>query len=110
MDNLDKLKKWVDCNFSTIPVMLLEKAYRDDEITILSGGPAFPMWGYVFVPDDPFLSDLIKKNAKKVYKKTGFIVYETDEIGVYLGVDGAGYDFYEAHWLPLYNMLKGSLK
>jgi hypothetical protein len=63
--------------------------------------PKIPMWGWVFSPDDPCDQKWIRKHADKV-AECGFIVYETDEIGVYLGVDGAGYDFYESHWLPLY--------
>jgi len=60
-----------------------------------------PMWGYVFVPENSLDREWIKNNAEKV-AKLGFIVYETDEIGVYLGINGAGYDFYEHHWVPLY--------
>jgi len=63
--------------------------------------PKIPMWGWVFVPNDPCDQEWIRGHADKV-AECGFIVYETDEIGVYLGVNGAGYDFYEAHWLPLY--------
>ena len=63
--------------------------------------PKIPMWGWVFAPKDPIDREWIVNHADKV-AKCGFIVYETDEIGVYLGVNGAGYDFYEAHWLPLY--------
>jgi len=63
--------------------------------------PKIPMWGWVFVPNDPRDQRWIKSHAKEV-AECGFIVYETDEIGVYLGINGAGYDFFEHHWLPLY--------
>ena len=32
----------------------------------------------------------------------GFRIYENDEIGYFFGIDKAGYDFYESHWVPLY--------
>lgn len=33
----------------------------------------------------------------------GFRIYESDDFGGYIfGIDGAGYDFYDAHWIPLY--------
>jgi len=63
--------------------------------------PKIPMWGWVFVPNDPSDQRWIRSHAKEV-AKCGFIVYETSEIGVYLGINGAGYDFFEHHWLPLY--------
>jgi len=75
----------------------------DDEclISYQENNPRISMWGWVFVPDDPCDQEWIREHAS-IVAECGFIVYETDEIGVYLGVNGAGYDFYEAHWLPLY--------
>ena len=135
---LEMCHKWVERDFSNIPVALIEKAYKDDwydAIEILAPTfedykeryreehqceiecdectdevcrdayeewyPKIPMWGWVFAPNNIFDREWIKENADKA-AECGFIVYETDEIGVYLGVNGAGYDFYEAHWLPLY--------
>ena len=33
------------------------------------------------------------------------LVYDSDETGILLGVDGCGYDFYESHWIPLYKKI-----
>jgi hypothetical protein len=33
----------------------------------------------------------------------GFRVYQSEELGIFFGIDGAGYSFYDQHWLPLYN-------
>ena len=38
---------------------------------------------------------------KKKVSELGFRIFEIEE-GFLLGIDGAGYDFYEAHWIPLY--------
>lgn len=31
----------------------------------------------------------------------GFRIFRSEEFGYFFGIDGAGYDFYEAHWIPL---------
>lgn len=38
--------------------------------------------------------------------QAGFLVFEHPEInGYFLGIDGGGYDFVDAHWVKLYNNL-----
>ena len=32
----------------------------------------------------------------------GFRIYEQEDFGYVFGIDGCGYDFYESHWIPLY--------
>jgi len=78
--------------------------YRPCEDQYYSEVPKIPMWGWVFVPDVSLDAEWIEENARKIYAECGIFVYRTDEIGVYLGINGAGYDFYEAHWLPLYRL------
>ena len=39
----------------------------------------------------------------KALSECGFRVYESEDYGIVFGIDGAGYDFYEYHWLPLYD-------
>jgi len=34
--------------------------------------------------------------------RCGFRVYRSEEFGIFFGIDGAGYDFYDEHWIPLY--------
>ncbi len=34
----------------------------------------------------------------------GFLVFESEDYGVLLGIDAAGFDFYEAYWMPLYTL------
>ena len=63
--------------------------------------PKLPMWGWLFRPNNNMDEEWIRKNTDKV-GECGIIVYETEEIGIYLGINGAGYDFYESHWIPLY--------
>ena len=61
----------------------------------------FPMWGTVW-QSVGLQSEWIGRNLDTV-ADCGFEIYEADDLdGYILGVDGAGYDFYEAHWVPLY--------
>ena len=63
-----------------------------------------PMWGTMWTfgdsADDYWLEEL---GGLRIMAECGFRIYEHEEFGYFFGIDGAGYDFYEAHWLPLYN-------
>ena len=62
-----------------------------------------PMWGTMWSFGDScvdwWLSD---GNGIRIMSQCGFRIYEHEEFGYFFGIDGAGYDFYEAHWIPLY--------
>jgi hypothetical protein len=63
------------------------------------------MWGTLFECNDGFIADEIRERLKEV-QNIGFIVLDDfDELNLCLGVAGAGYDFYSAHWQPLYELL-----
>jgi hypothetical protein len=100
-------KKWVGRDFSSIPTQLIKRAYKDDyyDLELLtSEEPVYDYpaaWGWMFHPDDTTDQRWIKENLQDV-EDCGFLVYESDECGILLAIDGAGYDFYENHWIPLY--------
>lgn len=63
----------------------------------------FPCWGTLWTfgsfCDDHWLDDA----GVQLMADCGFRIYESDDFGGYIfGIDGAGYDFYDAHWIPLY--------
>lgn len=62
-----------------------------------------PMWGTMWSfgdnCDDWWLEE---GEGIKIMSQCGFRIYEHEEFGYFFGIDGAGYDFYEAHWIPLY--------
>jgi hypothetical protein len=60
-----------------------------------------PMWGTMWSFGNS-LDDVWAKGNLDILAECGFKVYESDEIGVFIGINGAGYDFYESHWTPLY--------
>jgi hypothetical protein len=63
----------------------------------------FPMWGTLWQFKDP-CDDwwLEEKGGIRIMSECGFRIYHHDEWGYFFGIDGAGYDFFEAHWTPLY--------
>ena len=62
-----------------------------------------PMWGTMWSfgdnIDDYWLEE---KNGLELMSRCGFHIYQSEEFGYFFGIDGAGYDFYEDHWIPLY--------
>jgi len=63
----------------------------------------FPMWGTMWsfgeAMDDYWLEH---DGGIVAMSDCGFRLYEHDEFGYFFGIDGAGYNFYEHHWMPLY--------
>ena len=64
---------------------------------------ALPMWGTMWCFADPLDKEWIEheENMTKM-AECGFRLYESEDYGIVFGIDGAGYDFYESHWVPLY--------
>ena len=62
-----------------------------------------PMWGTMWQfgdqCDDWWLEEM---DGIRIMSECGFRIYESEEFGYFFGIDGAGYSFYEAHWIPLY--------
>ena len=65
----------------------------------------FPMWGTMWqfydVCDEEWIE--YKENQRKM-AECGFRIYQSKEFGYFFGIDGAGYDFYKKHWIPLYKI------
>ena len=74
------------------------------------------MWGTMFRVTDPVDKRGIQALLKPVEDEEDEL-YGTNEVGetgisafeidgeLVLGINGAGYDFYEDHWIPLYEAL-----
>ncbi len=84
----------------------------DDAKIELQDGQREIMWGTVFESRDSRMTDLIMEHKEAIINDVGFNIIDmrhSDEDGAYsegvfLGVNGAGYDFYDAHWMPLYRL------
>lgn len=98
----ESVEKWVN-SFQAIPQTLIQKAYTNGDLARISpseGENCLPMWGWLWLIDDISDSDWMRGNIETV-AELGFDVFESDD-GLFLGIDGAGYDFYGEHWIPLY--------
>ena len=62
-----------------------------------------PMWGTMWSFGDSCDEWWLEEdNGIEVMSSCGFRIFSSEEFGYFFGIDGAGYDFYEAHWVPLY--------
>jgi len=117
MEDLQTLKAdaeiWVDRMFNQVPLAVAERMAEDmlfehidlsDYDEDYDGEPPYPMWGTLFHFRGNACSDFIESA-----KEAGFLVIQDvpEFDGVMLGVQGAGYSFYGAHWLPLYVAVLG---
>lgn len=57
------------------------------------------MWSFSEIPDINWLEE---GNGLRALSECGFRVFSSLDFGYFFGIDGAGYDFYEKHWIPLY--------
>ena len=69
------------------------------------------MWGTLFEAKSSYISDAILEASDEIITQAGFTIIDLSrenegefETGVFLGVNGMGYDFYDAHWIPLYKI------
>ncbi len=61
----------------------------------------WPMWSTLWTFGSRFDEEWARTHLDEM-RRCGFWVYESDELGLFFGINGAGYDFYEAHWTALY--------
>lgn len=65
-----------------------------------------PMWGWVWTFGDHIDEEWANGEYLGCHLQEmadcGFRIYEQEDLGLFFGIDGCGYDFYDAHWIPLY--------
>ena len=62
-----------------------------------------PIWGTLWAFGCQFDNYWLENSGGlQAMADCGFRIYEQENYGYIFGIDGAGYDFYEAHWIPLY--------
>ena len=66
----------------------------------------FPIWGTMWafdnVCDHGWLEGEYGESGLQKMADCGFRIYESEDYGYVFGIDGAGYDFFTEHWIPLY--------
>lgn len=73
---------------------------EEDEFDMTDYRDVLPMWGTMWA--FPYMDQDWAKDHIPDIVDCGFRVYEQEDYGLIIGIDGAGYDFYEDHWIPLY--------
>jgi hypothetical protein len=105
----DAVKLWVYRDHDCIPTNLIQRAFQDnpDDLELLSNEYPVHCWpcahGWMFSPTNSIDEEWIRNNVDLV-EDAGFLVYDSDETGILLGVDGYGYSFWEEHWYKLYKV------
>ncbi len=105
-------RKWVG-EFNAIPqeviVKLMNSGDEIEEITPMTDEQLedlegfLPMWGTMWSFGDALDNYWLEnKGGLEAMARCGFRVYTQEDYGYIFGIDGAGYDFYEDHWIPLY--------
>lgn len=75
----------------------------DEDNFTVEHDDGLPMWGTMWSFHDSADTWWMEDgNGVESLSKCGFRVYEHDDLGFFFGIDGAGYNFYESHWIPLY--------
>lgn len=62
-----------------------------------------PMWGTMWSFGSSFDEWWLEDEGIALMSSCGFRIYCHETWGYFFGIDAAGFDFYEAFWLPLYN-------
>ena len=103
----EAVRLWINRDFSNISAELIKRAFKDnfEDLELLTKEwpvYAWPAgWGWLFHPDNSMDEKWISDNLD-IMEDLGFIVYDSEETGILLGIDAGGFDFYEAFWIPLY--------
>ena len=61
-----------------------------------------PMWGAMWTFKESLDNMWLKDGGLQLMADCGFRIYYQEDFEYIFGIDGAGYDFYEVHWIPLY--------
>lgn len=102
----DATREWVR-EFNAIPQSVIIKICELDidsvyELTTPDEYDDFlPMWSTMWTFGESLDEDWARENIE-IMQDCGFRVYENEDFGIIFGIDGAGYNFYENHWIPLY--------
>lgn len=74
----------------------------EEDVEVYRDG-LLPMWGTLWAfgdsIDDWWLEEC---DGLRLMADCGFRIYEQEDYGYIFGIDGAGYSFYESHFIPLY--------
>ncbi|MHA1226263.1 MAG: hypothetical protein ACTSPV_05920 [Candidatus Hodarchaeales archaeon] len=91
-DNFDE-KEWEEKT---------EEEKEEATLTFFEESEHYPMWSTVFEAKDEFISRKIMRGIDELYNLGIGVIAPTEYTNACLFIAGAGYDFYDAHWIPLF--------
>lgn len=76
---------------------------KDNEISdAFQESEHYPMWSTLFEAKDSFMSDWLTGHVDELYDAGIGVIDAIGSLNAMMFIAGAGYDFYGAHWIPLY--------
>lgn len=103
------VERFVRDTFENVPMWLVNGNEEFQSASLWWGNvdEMEPMWGTAFwFEGDRAFTDFVIEKCDEVCDIGFSILYEEGGLPIALGIDGAGYDFYEAHWKPLYELFQ----
>jgi hypothetical protein len=82
----------------------LEQNYESEIFDSFHEGEHYPMWSTLFEAKDNFLSEKLDAMVDELYEIGIGVISSKDSLDTMLFIAGAGYDFYQAHWIPMYQL------
>lgn len=118
MTKRDAAHDWIEGHFNFIPFSVFKRLanYDKDILNYCSsvlqligaevdedGVFVLPemLWDTLFNPKE-IIDDLWIREHLDYTVACGLYVFDSNDFGLLLGIDGGGYDFYTDHWIPLY--------
>ena len=83
----------------------LECEHSDTIINHFDEREHYPMWNTLFEAKNGYLGERLEKMVNELYEIGIGVIKSKDSLNTMLFISGAGYDFYKAHWIPLYQLL-----
>lgn len=108
---MEKVERFVRDNFENVPMWLVNgnEAFQNGELWWGNVDEMEPIWAVAFWFEHNYLMGEFIAQEQDAINDAGFsILYDADDGNepLALGIDGAGYDFYEAHWVPLFELFQ----
>lgn len=101
----EAVQQWMG-EWSHVPAQVVELiGEQEGELNRLTAQEpecGYPVaWSTMFSFKNSLDEEWAEKNIQ-AFEEVGIVVYDVPYYGIVFGIDGAGYNFYEEHWIPLY--------
>ena len=111
MEKAEQVERFVRDNFENVSMWLVNgnDAFQNGEFWWGNVAEMEPMWSTAFwFEGNRLMYEFVEQEQERINDIGFSILYDgaDGDVPLALGIDGAGYDFYEAHWRPLYDLFQ----